>query len=243
VPDVLQATVPVVVHAPRLRAQPPGASSSSVTFGWASSNWSGYALASSQPGTYTAITGSWVVPKVSPSKKPTYSAAWIGIDGFNNSDLIQTGTEQDFVNGSARYYAWWEVLPAPETPITSMVVNPGDTMTAAIQDNNGTWTITITDASSGASYSTTTAYSGPETSAEWIVEAPTVGGRIATLANYGSTVFNPGTVNGLNPGLATADGGVMIQNGKQVSTPSVPDSDTDGFAMQYGATVPPAPSS
>lgn len=243
VPDVLQATVPVVVHAPRLRAKPPEGSSSSVKFGWASSNWSGYALASSQPGTYTAITGSWVVPKVSPSKKPTYSAAWIGIDGFNNSDLIQTGTEQDFVNGSAEYYAWWEVLPAPETPITSMVVNPNDIMRAAIQDNNGTWTITITDASKGESYTTTTSYSGPQTSAEWIVEAPMVGGSIATLANYGSTTFNPGTVNGLNPGLVTADGGVMIQNGKQVSTPSVPDSDTDGFNMQYGATVPPAPPS
>ncbi|MCL6564319.1 MAG: hypothetical protein K6U87_15055 [Firmicutes bacterium] len=248
IPTTIAAAYPVVVHAPRVRAKPP--SSSSTSFGWASSNWSGYALASSQPGTYTAISGSWVVPKVAPSKKPTYSAAWVGIDGFNNSDLIQTGTEQDFVNGSAQYYAWWEVLPAPETVITTtsngapFKVQPGDRMTASLQENsNGTWTITLSDTTQQESYSTTVNYSGPLTSAEWILEAPTVGGRIATLANYGQTVFDPGTVNGGSPNLAPADGGVMVQNGRQVSTPSVPDSDADGFAVQYGSTVPQPPTS
>lgn len=248
IPTAFAAANPAVVHAPRLRAKPPS-SSSSTSFGWASSNWSGYALASSQPGTYTAISGSWVVPQVAPSKKPTYSAAWVGIDGFNNSDLIQTGTEQDFVNGSARYYAWWEVLPAPETVITTtsngtpFLVQPGDKMTASIQDNGGSWTITLTDASRQESYSTTVSYSGPLTSAEWILEAPTVGGRVATLANYGQTAFDPGTVNGGLPALVPADGGVMVQNGRQVSTPSGPDGDADGFAVQYGSTVPKPPSS
>lgn len=247
-PTTLAAVNPGVVHAPRLRAKPPN-SSSNTSFGWASSNWSGYALASSQPGTYSAISGNWVVPKVSPSKKPTYSAAWVGIDGFNNSDLIQTGTEQDFVNGSAQYYAWWEVLPAPETVITTtnggtpFVVQPGDKMAASIQDNSGTWTLSLTDVTRQESYSTTVSYSGPMTSAEWILEAPTVGGRVATLANYGQTLFDLGTVNGGPPHLIPADGGVMVQNGRQVSTPSYPDSDADGFAIQYGSTVPQAPSS
>ena len=35
----------------------------------------------------------------------------------------------------------------------------------------------------------------------------------------------------------------MIQNGVQVSTPSTPDSDTDGFNVQYGSAVPTPPAS
>jgi Peptidase A4 family len=93
-------------------------------------------------------------------------------------------------------------------------------------------------------FSTVQTYTGPQTSAEWIEEAPSVGGRIAPLANYGQTTFDPGTlVNGINPGLTASDGGVMIQKGIQVSTDSNPDSDTDGFNMAYGATAPSPPAS
>ena len=67
---------------------------------------------------------------------------------------------------------------------------------------------------------------------------------MATLAHYSSPdTFDPGTANGGNPGLTAADGGVMIQRNRQVSTPSVPDGDTDGFNMAYGRSAPPAPGS
>ena len=51
--------------------------------------------------------------------EPTYSSAWIGVDGFNDNDLIQTGTEQDYYSGGAHYDAWWEILPAAETEIST----------------------------------------------------------------------------------------------------------------------------
>lgn len=212
-----------------------------VRAGWASSNWSGYAIAGSGFG---AITGSWIVPAVSRTKKATYSSNWIGIDGFNNASLIQTGTESDYVNGSARYRAWWEILPAPETIISSITVRPGDHMSASVTKGSGSsWTITISDNTGGQSFTTVQSYSGPQTSAEWIEEAPTVGGRTAKLAHYGLATFDPGTVNGGNPGLTASESGVMIQRGVQVSTPSVPDSDTDGFNMAYGSRTPSPPNS
>jgi len=217
-----------------------GGSSPSPTYGWSSSNWSGYALSN---GTYHSITGQWVVPTVAPAKGSTYSSSWIGIDGFNDSDLIQTGTEQDYTSGSAQYYAWWEILPAAETEIADPVA-PGDTMSASIVDNgNGTWTITLQDVTQGWTFTTVQAYDGPATSAEWIEEAPTIGNRIATLAHYGELPFNPGTVNGGNPDLVTSEGGVMIQNRKQVSTPSVPNTEGNGFNLAYGATAPAPPNS
>lgn len=72
--------------------------------GWSSSNWSGYAETAGTP--FSGITGDWTVPAVI-GPNGSYSATWIGIDGFTNSSLIQTGTEQDYLNGSARYSAWW----------------------------------------------------------------------------------------------------------------------------------------
>ncbi len=54
---------------------------------------------------------------MSRAKGSTYSSSWIGIDGFNNSNLIQTGTEQDYTSGGAQYCAWWEIFLAAETQI------------------------------------------------------------------------------------------------------------------------------
>ncbi|MGC8487927.1 MAG: G1 family glutamic endopeptidase [Clostridia bacterium] len=242
--------VPAITNAPRLAAKPGtnghghggGGGGGGTHFGWASSNWSGYALSGSA-GSYSSITGQWTVPTVTPTKGSTYSSSWIGIDGFNNSSLIQTGTEQDYTSGKAQYYAWWEILPAAETVITGDTVKPGDTMTASITQvtSSSTWTITLSDKTQGWTFKTEQSYSGPAASAEWIEEAPTIGGHVATLANYGLTTFDPGTVNGGNPNLKTQDGGVMIQHLTQVSTPSVPDAEADGFAIQYGSTSPPAP--
>lgn len=262
--------IPAVTNAPRLAAKPGsnghghgggGGGGSSTSPFWTSSNWSGYALYSPTIGTYNSISGSWVVPAVSRSKGNTYSSTWIGIDGFKNSSLIQTGTEQDYASGRAQYYAWWEILPAAETVISNFTVSPGDVMSASIVNDGITngktyWTITLTDNTTGATFtSPPLSYSGPGQSAEWIEEAPSIAGHVTTLANYGKTSFDPIpprtsseftpydlTVNGSIPTLASSDGGVMIQKGTQVSTPSLPDSEKDGFNIQYGSTMPGAPS-
>lgn len=226
------------LHAPRI---PLGSSTASPGSAWQSSNWSGYAVTGSG---FHAITGKWVVPAVSATRRASYSSSWIGIDGFNNSNLIQTGTEQDYVAGTTKYEAWWEILPASETVIPTLTIHPGDAMSAAITQGSGSsWTITIMDNTTGKSFTITKTYTGPQTSAEWIQEAPSIGGRVASLAHYGQTTFDPGTVNGANPRLTTSASGVMVQNGVQVSTPSIPDVDTDGFTMAYGSVAPPPPGS
>ena len=227
------AAAPVISHRPAIHER------TSQSTGWSASNWSGYA----KSGSYHSATAQWVVPSVSATSGASYSSAWVGIDGFTNSSLIQTGTESDYYSGSAHYNAWWEILPAAETPISSITVHPLDVMTASINQVSGTsWSITITDTTTGKSFSTTQNYTGPGASVEWIEEAPTVGGRVATLAHYSSPdTFDPGTANGGNPGLTANDAGVMVQKRTQVSTPSAPDSDTDGFNMAYGSKAPAAP--
>ena len=201
--------------------------------------------------TYTSVSGTWTVPAVQGSGTAnTYSAVWTGIDGFTNSSLIQAGTEQDFTGGSAHYYAWWEILPAAETVISSIAVQPGDSISVSIaKQTSGQWLITLTDNATKQSYSPPLqSYSGPGTSAEWIVEAPTVG-SITTLANYGSTIFDNGSTSTGSPGLAAGTGGEMVQGRgprqQVVSIPSGPDTGTpagDGFAAAYGSAAPAAPS-
>lgn len=177
-----------------------------------------------------------------PSTKPT-GVHESGASSFNNSSLIQTGTEQDYYSGKAHYDAWWEILPAAETVIPSLTIRPGDSMSASITQNSGSsWTIAITDNTTGQNFSSNKTYTGPQTAAEWIQEA-LLWGRVATLAHYGQTTFDPGTVNGANRGLVSSDSGVMIQSGAQVSTPSNPDGDTDGFDVAYGSSTSPAPGS
>ena len=207
------------------------AAAATVSKGWTSSNWSGYAITS---GPYTRATSTWRVPTVVASATPTYSSSWVGIDGFDNTSLIQVGTEQDYSGGSAHYSAWWEILPAAGTSIASLTVHPGDTMVATIARNStgGTWTISLADRTTGRSFSIVRAYAGPGDSAEWIHEAPRVGTKIATLAHTSTTTF-VGTANGRSLQLSAANRGTMIQDGVAVSTPSAQDSRTRAFSVRY----------
>ena len=124
---------PVTVEAAAIYHHPRTSAAPTTDAGWVANNWSGYA----KTGTYTSVTAEWVVPSVARSPKPTFSSQWVGIDGFDNGDLIQTGTEADYYNGSAHYAAWWEILPAAATVIPSITVRPGDQMSASITKGFG----------------------------------------------------------------------------------------------------------
>lgn len=208
--------------------------------GWTSGNWSGYAGSVSSPA--TSVTGEWQVPTVTSTPSSSYSSAWIGIDGFTNRKLIQTGTEADWIGGHAVYHAWWEILPASETVIPSITVHAGDVFTAQITKGSGkSWTIEIDDTTSGNSFSITKNYAGPGASVEWILEAPLVNGGLATLAHYGKTYFINCGFDGGNAVFIAANRGIMVQGGTHVSTPSKPDAAKDGFEVAYGAKTPPPP--
>src|SRR5439155_3225782 len=122
------ASGPPAVNASAIFHHPRVSAAATSNAGWASSNWSGYA----KTGSYARASGAWVVPSIASSRKATYSSQWVGIDGFNNSNLIQTGTEADYYSGSAHYGAWWEILPAAETVIPSITVHPGDHMSGSV---------------------------------------------------------------------------------------------------------------
>ncbi|OKP75749.1 hypothetical protein A3842_19235 [Paenibacillus sp. P3E] len=203
----------------------------STGFGWTSGNWSGYAI-SGKRASFRRISGEWTVPFVKPTSSPTYSSAWIGIDGFRNSSLIQTGTGHESINGVLHYYAWWEILPAAETVIP-LPVSPGDHMRASIVKlSSGKWRITLCNLSKTWTFRTVQRYSGPQTSAEWILEAPQVGGSIGGLAKMSPTRFFCCRVNGKSPRLTPADGGIMVQNKATVAIPACANASGDAFIVK-----------
>jgi len=160
-----------------------------------SPNWSGYCVVSDlntpQP-QVTSVSASWTVPTVGVSMGNSYSAAWIGVGGQFDDTLIQIGTEQDSINGKATYSALYELLPSYAVTIDSIIISPGDTFTASISLTNktaNTWLIEINDVTEEQLFNESLIYASSMLSAEWIVEAPTLVNRIATLANFGQITF------------------------------------------------------
>ncbi len=157
-----------------------------------SDNWSGYFETG---GPFTSITGTFNVPNLAASGTTTDTSEWVGIDGVGDQSLIQAGVNEAYDptrrTASWNVQAWWEILPAPSTPIFSLVVTPGNVITVTIsQLAAGLWAITVTDDTTGQTFTTDQSYSGPAQSAEWIVEAPTLisAGTTFTLGNYSPAV-------------------------------------------------------
>lgn len=177
-----------------------------------STNWSGYAVTASS-GTVSSVSGSFIVPTVTcSSKSTTYAAVWVGIDGYSDSTVEQTGILADCSGGVASYSAWYEFYPNPSVTISSVTVSPGDTITASVTYSTSTGQFTDSISSSGGgSYSTSAAVSGAErSSAEWIVERPEVcSGRscsLTTLSDFGVASLGSDYTGVSGTGSATISG-------------------------------------
>ena len=150
----------------------------------------------------TGVNASWRVPEVKPSENNTFSGVWVGIGGYGEDTLIQTGTEQECIDGKVTYYSWYELLPAHLVRISDFKVRPSDVIMASISlasQNSNTWLIEINDVTRGGYFKKTVVYNSSMRSAEWIVERPLVNGGISTLANFGNVTFTEcqATVNGV----------------------------------------------
>ena len=158
-------------------------------------NWAGYEVATSFLSPKSAVqgvSGSWTVPSVTNIGIDAYSSVWVGIGGQFDHTLIQVGTEQDFTDGSAKYYAWYEMLPSNEVPIDSIQISPGDQMEASISlvnSNSNTWSISLEDLTSNSKFQGNFTYNSPQLTAEWVGERPELNNVLVTLADFGSVTF------------------------------------------------------
>ena len=200
---------------------------------YVSTNWSGLVDTGAQ---FTSVSAQWVVPQVHPSSISEYSSTWTGIDGWTTNSLIQTGTGQDASNNGTSYYAWYEILPAPEVILG--VVAPGDQIQASVvEDVPGTWTITIDDVTSNQGFSSAFSYNGPGASAEWIEETPTnSSGNILPLADFGTVEMNSLKIGGTGLSSASSNSVSMVNTaGNVIAYPLNIDAVNHSFQITFGS--------
>jgi Peptidase A4 family len=177
-----------------------------------SGNWAGYVAGGTQ---FSSVSASWVEPTARCGSGQTYSAFWVGLGGSGqsssvdqtdtqSSSLEQTGTQADCnADGSADYYAWYELVPAAPVKF-DLAIHPGDHINAKVSVNGSNVTMSLTDQTSGQSASKTAQLNSADTSsAEWIAEAPSAcdgSGSCQTLplADFGTVQFTgaSATANG-----------------------------------------------
>jgi uncharacterized repeat protein (TIGR02543 family) len=191
--------------------------------GQISSNWSGYVLPTTTLD--TEATGEWTVPRLNCADTPNGdSSTWVGIggvtwsDGSSSGSLLQTGVNDNCVNGVQVDSGWWEIVPMTpnhEEAFSNFPISPGNTIEAIVGYVNGQWVTDLENLNTGLSavflvgtawdvmttatstpvggiqgYATGTSYSGAY-SVEWIEEDVTSAdsGSLFALPNYGSVTF------------------------------------------------------
>jgi len=164
-----------------------------------STNWAGYVDTSD---TYQTVSSSWTQPTVTcPTglfHPASYSAFWVGLDGYTSGSVEQTGTDSDCKgNGTPSYYAWYEFYPAGSVtlPTSTNPVRPGDTLTGSVTSNSAgtSFTLSLSDPAENWSFSLNMSGSGlARSSAEWVAEAPSscfITCHVLPLADFGTMGF------------------------------------------------------
>jgi Peptidase A4 family len=169
-----------------------------------SANWAGYVASpsASVDSRFSSVSGTWAVPAVTCARgREAHSAAWVGLGGDSEdaSALEQTGTDADCSrSGAAAYSAWYELIPAGPVQLP-LKLRAGDEMSASVTVASHDVTLRLRDLSTGARSSTTRHVAGVDvSSAEWIVEAPSVcfaANACATLplSDFGNVAFASAT--------------------------------------------------
>jgi hypothetical protein len=135
-----------------------------------SDNWGGYAVVGTA---FTDARGSWVVPSIDCAVNPNGAASlWVGIDGWEDRTVEQTGTESQCNGTQPVTYAWYEFAPKAGVTIRSIRVSPGEDMDADVHYNGSRFIVSITDLTTGRYFRTSAEVPlAKRASAEWIVES------------------------------------------------------------------------
>jgi hypothetical protein len=213
------------------------------------SQWSGYIAASdvqNRSPVVSTVSASWTVPEIKPSENDTFSGVWVGIGGYGEETLIQTGTEQEYINGKRSYYAWYELLPDYLVRIHNLHVRAGDSITASISlvnENASEWLIEICDVTRGEHFGKVVVYNSSMLSAEWIVERPKVNGEVSTLADFGNVTLTDcrATVNGVSGTVGNFSYAQFVMHDEDISLVSVSPLNDDDSSFTVSYLEPPSP--
>ncbi|MCY0851360.1 MAG: G1 family endopeptidase [Thermoplasma acidophilum] len=216
-------------------------------------NWAGYVAVAGDDSVHN-VTMSLIIPNTDTSGN-SYAAFWVGIDGYNDNTVEQTGILAEPSghghNSKTVYEVWYEFYPA--APVyASFTASAGDHVYASVTyDGSGQFTTHISVYTSGGQFvgalNATQSVSGSlDDSAEWIAEAPASSSGILPLANFGTVYYgqdytqinmtNYATVSGVYSSMGTFNPTEIImvnQAGQPEATPSAISNDGTSFYITY----------
>jgi hypothetical protein len=209
-----------------------------------SANWSGYAVTgSSKSAHFDRVAGSWVQPGGSCARgQETYSVTWVGLGGFRQGSkaLEQTGTAVNCTSsGRAVYSAWYELVPA--APVTMrLAVHPGDEISASVAESAGETILQVRDLSTHHARTAVRAASPLDlSSAEWIVEAPSLCFTTTHCTPLPLTDF--GTVSFSNASVSTSSAQRAAIDARSLKVTRLELRDySQGPGHRFASTVTPA---
>ncbi len=207
-----------------------------------SQNWSGYAAVARANVALRYVTSTFTVPSINCAAVPigsagqTYAAEWVGLDGFNDSTVEQTGVDSfcDSASGPATNQAWYEMYPLD--PVVFTGVSAGDTIWVSVYFNSSanSYQLFLDDETTGSTMETDqpcpSGSTCDRTSAEVISEDP--GGSVAggiNLADFGTANYSVshvtsrnGTHGALAAGKLWTSTEIVMQDpsGNDMATPS-----------------------
>jgi len=173
-----------------------------------SSNWSGWVAAAHSGKTITSASVNYTIPSLDSGKCTpgtsgyAYNSDWVGLDGFSDGTVEQTGTaDYCYAGGGTGLYAWYEMYPL--NPVAYSGVRPGDAIDVSVTYSTSTrlYHLVLKDVTIDGEISV---YEGcpsgsvcHDSSAEVVDEAPGGGpGGGYNLADFGQTGFTAATVAG-----------------------------------------------
>ncbi len=220
-----------------------------------SQNWSGYAAVAKANVALRYVTSTFKVPSINCAKVPigsagqTYAAEWVGLDGFNDTTVEQTGVDSycDSTNGPAVNQAWYEMYPLD--PVVFSGVSPGDTIWVSVYFNASAseYQLFLDDETTGSTMQTDqpcpSGSTCDRTSAEVISEDP--GGSVAggiNLADFAAVNYSASHVTSRNGTHGTLAAGklwtstdIIMQDpsGDDMATPSALTDSGNDFSITW----------
>jgi Peptidase A4 family len=178
------------------------------------SNWGGY-VATGPRGHFTTAAATWTIPAATCAGTRGLYAPWVGIDGYGNSTVEQTGMQTSCATGSPVVSAWYEMYPAAPVYFSNPAAL-GDTVHASVTYAAGTFTLVIADTTQGWSHTVHKKLAAArETTAEAVIEAP--GGFPATVGpvSFTGVSFDGTPLGSIHPVVTLRTRG----NGTSIWTP------------------------
>jgi hypothetical protein len=140
------------------------------------------------------------------------------------------------------------MLPRASRPVP-LRVHAGDSITVSISEQStDEWLIAFSNNTTGQTYQQTQQYTSSHSSAEWVEEAPSAGGRggVLPLSNFGTIQFSEGSAvkDGQTVSIASSGARAITMvgsNDKALATPSQLGSDGDSFSVDRSDVPAAAP--